>query len=131
MKIEDLLEHLVTVNVRFNPKKKGTAAFKCFQRYNRRTPTSVRQSLKRGIRPADIRYDSNWGYISLTLPGARPIDMAEEFERCGLPGAEYLLVYRHALTGTRIVTNLETARKKKLSETMFKKARGKGSLDED
>jgi hypothetical protein len=129
MKFEDLLEHLVTVNLPFNPKQKGSAAFKYFERYNRETPISVRESLERGVRRVDIRYDLNWGYISLTEPDKQPMNIAAEFNRCGVAGAEYLLIYRHPLTGTRIVTNVETANKKGLVDAMFKRARDKGSLD--
>ena len=128
MKFEELLDHVVTVNVPFNPKRKGSAAFKYFERYNRETPMSVRESLERGVRPVDIRYDFNWGYISLTEPSKRPINIAKEFNRCGLAGAEYLVIYRHRSTGTRTATNVKTARTKGLVDAMFRRARNKGSL---
>lgn len=129
MKFEDMLEYLVTVNIPFNPKQKGSAAFKYFERYSRDTPISVRESLERGVRRVDIRYDSNWGYISLTEPDKQPVDIAKEFNRCGVAEAEYLLMYRQSLTDLRIVTNVGTAKKKKLVSAMFKRGAAKGSLD--
>jgi hypothetical protein len=71
----------------------------------------------------------NWGYISLTPPNKKPIDIAEEFNRCGMEGAEYLLVFRHPLTGLRTLTNLEPAKRKTLVNAMFKRGANKGALD--
>jgi hypothetical protein len=45
MKFEDLLEQLVTLNVPSNPKRKKSAAFRHFEKYDRDNPISVRKSL--------------------------------------------------------------------------------------
>src|SRR5260370_13940841 len=100
MKNKDSLNQIVTVNIPFNQKQKSSAAHRHFEKYDRQNPISVAESLARGVRPIDIRYDLNWGFISLTAPDKKPLDIQEEMKRCGLNDAEYVIVYRHPQTGT-------------------------------
>src|ERR1019366_4794298 len=105
-KIKDLYDFLVTVNIPFNPKEKGSGAHQHFEKYDRENVRTVAESLSRGVRPHDIGYDWNWGYISLTHPKKKPLEIAREMKRCGLKDAEYLLVYRDPEAGTRVITNV-------------------------
>ncbi len=102
----DLLDQLVTVNTPFNPKQKGTKAYERFEKYDRDKPITVTEYLERGGTSEAIRYDLNWGYVTLTDPSRKPIELAREMTRSGLEDAEYVLIYRHPSTGTRVVTNV-------------------------
>jgi hypothetical protein len=128
-RIEEMPDRIVTVNISENPKQRDKQCRERFDKYDRNAPRTVSETLSRGVRPVDIRYDWNWGYISVTEPPKKPLDIAEALKRCGLGSAEYLFIYNHPDTGPQVLTNVKTPRRKFLVNEMFRKLRAKGSLD--
>jgi len=55
----------IKLNVRENPKRKGTASYERFQLYFTKKPKTVAEALKAGIWRADLRWDAARNFIEL------------------------------------------------------------------
>lgn len=55
----------IKLNVRENPKRKGTASYDRFQLYFTKKPKTVAEALKAGIWRADLRWDAARNFIEL------------------------------------------------------------------
>jgi hypothetical protein len=63
-------EAKITLLAKTSPKRKGSAGAKRFAKY--KTGQTVAQALEAGLWRADIRWDSERGYISVAAPKGTP-----------------------------------------------------------